>query len=182
MARPAIGIAPGRHVWPRVLHASGEACGAVGIGGGPAERRRARDGVRVDGVVVAVADRRREVVSYDVVHRPGLDRYLDLAGPDVRRRLELVCAAGDEGPRSDRPVELLYIDSSHERSATIREVLCGGRCSRQVLLSCLTISLIGNTRGASGRRRDGPRGLRDPRPVRTPDSCRARPVAVIDGA
>lgn len=69
-----------------------------------------------------LADRRREVVSYDVVHRPGLDRYLDLAGPDVRRRLELVCAAGDEGPRSDRPVELLYIDSSHERSATIREV------------------------------------------------------------
>ena len=69
-----------------------------------------------------LADRRREVISYDVVHRPGLDQYLDLAGSDVRRRLELVCAAGDEGPRSDRPVELLYIDSSHERSATIREV------------------------------------------------------------
>jgi predicted O-methyltransferase YrrM len=69
-----------------------------------------------------LADRRREVLSYDVVQRPGLDQYLDLAGAGVRRRLELVCAAGDEGPRSDRTVDLLYIDSSHERSATIREV------------------------------------------------------------
>jgi predicted O-methyltransferase YrrM len=73
-------------------------------------------------ISLLLSDPRRSVVSYDVVHRPQLDLYLKLAGPDVRRRLALVCAPGDQGPGSVDQVDLLYVDSSHELAQTIREV------------------------------------------------------------
>ncbi len=73
-------------------------------------------------ISLLLADPRRVLVSYDVIHRPELDRYLQLVSAAVRRRLQFVCAAGDEGPRGDMQVELLYIDSSHARTPTIREV------------------------------------------------------------
>ncbi len=54
--------------------------------------------------------------------RPEPARYLRLVGRDVRSRIDLVTAPGSDGPRDDRPVDLLYIDSSHERQPTIDEV------------------------------------------------------------
>ena len=72
-------------------------------------------------VSLLLADPRRTLLSYDVIHRPQLHRYLSLAPPDVRARLELVCAPGEQGPRARETVDLLYIDSSHECAQTIRE-------------------------------------------------------------
>ena len=73
-------------------------------------------------ISLALADPGRRVTAYDIVARPEPARYLRLAGADTRSRIELVTAAGADGPRDDRPVHLLYIDSSHERRATVDEV------------------------------------------------------------
>lgn len=73
-------------------------------------------------ISLLLADPTRVLVSYDVVHRPELDLYSQLVSSSVSRRLHLVCASGDQGPRDDTQVELLYIDSSHGRLATILEV------------------------------------------------------------
>ena len=70
-------------------------------------------------IAAALADRDRSVVSYDPVVRPERDWYLDLARPDVRRRIELRTAAGEEGPPAGSPpVEFLFVDGSHERERT----------------------------------------------------------------
>jgi predicted O-methyltransferase YrrM len=73
-------------------------------------------------ITLALDDRRRRVVTYDVIEREEAKRYLDLVGPDVRERIELVIAPGCTGPRDQQPVDLLYIDSSHGREQTIAEV------------------------------------------------------------
>jgi predicted O-methyltransferase YrrM len=73
-------------------------------------------------ISLALADPGRRVTTFDIVPRPEPARYLRLAGADARARIELVTAAGADGPRDDRPVDLLYIDSSHERQATVAEV------------------------------------------------------------
>jgi predicted O-methyltransferase YrrM len=73
-------------------------------------------------ISLALAEPGRRVTTFDVVPRPEPARYLQLAGADARARIELVTAAGADGPRDERPVDLLYIDSSHERQATIDEV------------------------------------------------------------
>jgi len=72
-------------------------------------------------ITLALDDPERRVVSYDVVSR-GAERYLELVPRDVRDRIELVLASGSTGPRDDQPVDLLYIDSSHEREQTMAEV------------------------------------------------------------
>jgi predicted O-methyltransferase YrrM len=71
---------------------------------------------------LAIADRDRTVLSYDSIERPERKRYLRLAGPDARRRVTFVSAPGDTGPPDRERVDLLYIDSSHEREGTIREM------------------------------------------------------------
>ena len=73
-------------------------------------------------ISLALADSGRRVTTFDIVQRPEPARYLRLAGSDARARIELVTAAGADGPRDERPVDLLYIDSSHERQATVEEV------------------------------------------------------------
>ena len=73
-------------------------------------------------ISLLLADPGREVISYDPITRPERERYLDLAGPGVRRRLTLIDAPGAEVPPGQAPVELLYIDSPHEREPTIAEV------------------------------------------------------------
>lgn len=62
------------------------------------------------------------MLSYDPVQRPERERYLRLVSPETRRRLTFVSASGDEGPRDSGMVGLLYIDSSHHREDTIREI------------------------------------------------------------
>jgi hypothetical protein len=61
-------------------------------------------------------------VTYDPVERVEPHRYLALVAPDVRARIKLVVAPGSTGPQDPEPVDLLYIDSSHEREQTINEV------------------------------------------------------------
>jgi predicted O-methyltransferase YrrM len=74
-------------------------------------------------ISLALADRSREVVTYDIVARDEPGRYLGLVDLQTRGRIERVIAPGISGPRDRRPVDLLYIDSSHERAETIAEVL-----------------------------------------------------------
>ncbi len=73
-------------------------------------------------ITLALDDRRRRVVTYDVLEREEAKRYLELVGPDVKEQIELVVAPGSTGPRDQQPVDLLYIDSSHMREQTIAEV------------------------------------------------------------
>ncbi len=69
---------------------------------------------------LAVADDRRRVISYDPTERPERAGYLRLAGP-AAGRVHLRALPDDAGPSDgDPPVELLFIDSSHEREATVR--------------------------------------------------------------
>jgi predicted O-methyltransferase YrrM len=73
-------------------------------------------------ISLALSDPARRVTSFDPVSRPEPTQYLQLVGPEVRARIDLVTARGSDGPRDDRRVDLLYIDSSHERQPTIDEV------------------------------------------------------------
>jgi hypothetical protein len=60
------------------------------------------------------------VSSYDPVEREHRAAYLALLPRPARDRLELVLAPGHDA-RGDG-VELLFVDSSHDRDATIAEV------------------------------------------------------------
>jgi predicted O-methyltransferase YrrM len=68
---------------------------------------------------LAVADERRHVVSLDPAERPERAGYLRLAGA-AAARVQLRAQLDGAGPSDgDPPVELLFIDSSHEREATV---------------------------------------------------------------
>jgi predicted O-methyltransferase YrrM len=72
-------------------------------------------------ISLALANPNREVISYDPVERPGPQRYLELVSEQVRRRVTLVADRGDSGPQTNRPVDLLYVDTTHDRDDTVRE-------------------------------------------------------------
>lgn len=74
-------------------------------------------------ISLALADPSREVVTYDVVARRERERYMRLVDAQTRARIELVAAPGSSGPLDDCPVDLLYVDSSHDRADTVAEVL-----------------------------------------------------------
>ncbi len=64
----------------------------------------------------------RMVSSYDPVQYAGRAAYLDLLGTVTRRRIELLAAPGSAGPRPGAPpVDLLFVDSSHQRAETVAE-------------------------------------------------------------
>lgn len=73
-------------------------------------------------ISLALADPRRTVLSCDIVEREEPQRYLGLISADARARIELAVRSGSDGPAGAGPVDLLYIDSSHERAQTIEEV------------------------------------------------------------
>lgn len=73
-------------------------------------------------ITLALDDPTRQVVTYDPWDRPELHRYLEMVGRGVRERIEIVTAEGATGPRDEGRVDLLYIDSSHEREPTVAEV------------------------------------------------------------
>lgn len=73
-------------------------------------------------ISLTLADQDRVVLSYDPIKRPERERYLQLVNPATQRRLTLVGAAGNEGPRDNGIVDLLYIDSRHDRDDTMREM------------------------------------------------------------
>lgn len=72
-------------------------------------------------ICLALADPGRVVVTYDPAPHPMLDRYFELAGPAVRERIEFIRARGDQGPGPAHGVDLLYIDSGHDRDTAISE-------------------------------------------------------------
>jgi predicted O-methyltransferase YrrM len=72
-------------------------------------------------ISLALADPQRRVVSYDVIAREP-DQYLALIPARYRGHIRFVVGPGEQGPPDDRTVDLLYIDSSHARDDTIREV------------------------------------------------------------
>jgi hypothetical protein len=73
-------------------------------------------------IALALADPAREVATYDPFARPEVDRYLGLVPDAVRRRVSVIVGPSDQGPHVERPVDVLYIDSSHEREGTLREL------------------------------------------------------------
>lgn len=73
-------------------------------------------------IALALADPTLEIVSFDPIARIEREAYLALVSEATRARIELVDRPGSTGPRSSRPVDLLYIDSSHQREETMAEV------------------------------------------------------------
>jgi len=71
-------------------------------------------------IALALEDPARRVVSHDPSARPEREVYLDLAGVGVRERIDLRDEPDSIGPRpGDPPVQLLFIDSSHERDSVV---------------------------------------------------------------
>ena len=71
-------------------------------------------------IALALADRRRRVVSFDPVVRPERDDYLRLVGRSARSRIELIAGPGEAGAGAVAgPVDMLFVDGSHERERTI---------------------------------------------------------------
>lgn len=71
-------------------------------------------------IALALDGGSRRVLTYDPCVRDQREAYLDLAGPRVRARIELRADPDTHGPRDgDPPVQLLFVDSSHEREAVI---------------------------------------------------------------
>lgn len=73
-------------------------------------------------ISLALADPARRVTSFDPVSRPEPERYAQLVPASVRDRITFTTAPGSDGPTTPERVELVYIDSSHEREQTIAEV------------------------------------------------------------
>ena len=73
-------------------------------------------------ISLALADPTREVISYDPLERPGPPQYLELVPEQVRRRVTLIVDRGDSGPRDSRSVDVLYVDTAHDRDDTLREL------------------------------------------------------------
>ncbi|HEY4094010.1 MAG TPA: class I SAM-dependent methyltransferase [Baekduia sp.] len=70
----------------------------------------------------ALAEPARTVVSCDPHVQPGRGRYLRLLRASTRARIALVHAAGaDAAALDEHEVDLLFIDSGHERQGTIDE-------------------------------------------------------------
>jgi predicted O-methyltransferase YrrM len=71
-------------------------------------------------ISLAIDERTRRVVTYDPCVRHEREAYLDLAGPSVRARIEFRDEPDTRGPRDGAPpVQMLFIDSSHEREAVM---------------------------------------------------------------
>ena len=66
-----------------------------------------------------LADPKRRLMSFDPVVREHREAYLALLPRSARERLELVPAPGHEARGVG--VELLFVDSSHDRDATVAE-------------------------------------------------------------
>jgi predicted O-methyltransferase YrrM len=74
-------------------------------------------------IALALDDPTRKVVTYDPCVRHERNAYLNLVDPSVRARIELREEPDTEGPRNgEAPVEMLFIDSSHERDAVLAAV------------------------------------------------------------
>ena len=69
-------------------------------------------------IALALADRGRRVVTFDVAHRPQRDRYLQLVPPAARSRIEFVIGPGEAVPDGLDGVGLVFIDAAHDKAST----------------------------------------------------------------
>ena len=67
-----------------------------------------------------LAEPKRRLTSFDPVVREHREEYLTLLPRSARERLELVPAPGHEA--RGESIDLLFVDSSHDRDATVAEV------------------------------------------------------------
>lgn len=72
-------------------------------------------------ISIAIAEPSCEVTTYDPASYPERERYLVLAKPHVLQRIRFAAMPGATGPQDGEPVDLLYVDSSHERAQTLAE-------------------------------------------------------------
>jgi predicted O-methyltransferase YrrM len=72
-------------------------------------------------IALALADPARTIVSYDIVERERA-AYLALVPDSVRTRIKFVTAPAEDGPEGLRGVDLLFVDSSHERDPTLAQI------------------------------------------------------------
>ncbi|MCW2994703.1 MAG: O-methyltransferase family 3 [Conexibacter sp.] len=71
---------------------------------------------------LALADPRRTVITCDPNVQPGRDRYLRLLSPATCARIALLRTTGLAAATLDaQPVDVLFVDASHERQATVDE-------------------------------------------------------------
>jgi predicted O-methyltransferase YrrM len=73
-------------------------------------------------ISLALGDERCQVTTYDPFDHQHRSQYLELVDRSVRDRIRFVSAPGANGPQEDCAIELLYIDSSHERDDTLAEL------------------------------------------------------------
>ena len=71
-------------------------------------------------IALALADPARTIVSFDIVERERA-AYLALVPDSVQRRITFVTAPAEDGPGGLNGVELLFVDSSHERDPTLAQ-------------------------------------------------------------
>jgi predicted O-methyltransferase YrrM len=100
--------ATGRRDLAELLRLAGGRRHVVELGTGPAWTA----------IALALADPKRSVVTYDPVVHEHRERYLALA-PETAERIEFVRAPGTDA--RGEGVELLFIDSTHEREPTLSE-------------------------------------------------------------
>jgi predicted O-methyltransferase YrrM len=72
-------------------------------------------------ISLALADPDRTIVSYDIVERARA-AYLALVPKTVRSQITFVTAPAEDGPGNLSGVELLFVDSSHERDETLAQI------------------------------------------------------------
>jgi predicted O-methyltransferase YrrM len=72
-------------------------------------------------IALALSERTRRVITCDPIRRPERDLYLSLVPARVCDRITFVTAPGNAGASTAPPVDMVFIDSSHEREATIAE-------------------------------------------------------------
>jgi predicted O-methyltransferase YrrM len=74
-------------------------------------------------IALALADPERRVTSYDPVVHDHREDYLALVPARVRERIRFVAVEGAAGAAAHAGgVELLFVDSTHERAATVAEL------------------------------------------------------------
>jgi SAM-dependent methyltransferase len=73
-------------------------------------------------ISLALEDRERRVTTFDPSSYAERRRYLPLVAPRVLERIQFIAEPGSLGPQDRDPVDMLYIDSSHEREQTLAEL------------------------------------------------------------
>lgn len=70
-------------------------------------------------IALALGEPSCRVVTYDPCKRPERYAYLALVSSDVRERIEFREEPDSHGPRPGEAVELLFVDSSHDRESVL---------------------------------------------------------------